>query len=99
MQRITPTQQRHLKRLAHHLKPIAQVGKNGITPAFKAEVDTAIAHHELIKVKFNDFKEDRRELSAGLAKSLGAALVNVIGNTAILFKTAKDESARKILLP
>jgi RNA-binding protein len=99
MPALTPAQNRYLKQKAHHVKPIAQVGKNGITPAFRAEVDGAIGHHELIKVKFNEFKEDRRDLSIQLAKSLKASLVNVVGNTAILFRSPKDPEKRKIILP
>ena len=51
------TKQKHLKGLAHPLKPVVMLGNNGLTEGVLAEIEQALEHHELIKVKIAS--EDR----------------------------------------
>jgi RNA-binding protein len=75
-----------------------QVGGKGISDALVAEVDGALEHHELIKVKIAAEDRDARDAMAGeLARRAGAALVQRIGHTAVLFRPSKDN--RRIVLP
>jgi RNA-binding protein len=96
---LTTTQRQFLRRSAHDLKPNIQVGKNGVTPQLVAGVGVELDTHELIKVKFMEFREEKRELAEDLAAQLAAALVAMIGNTAILYRQQPDPEKRKILLP
>ena len=48
---LKSSQIRYLRGLAHALKPIVGVGAKGLTPAVSAEFATALAYHELVKVK------------------------------------------------
>ena len=77
---------RALRARAHHLKPLVQIGRNGLTAAAIANIDHALTDHTLIKVKFNDHKARKRELSESIAESTGANVVNLIGNTLILYR-------------
>ena len=75
-----------------------QVGGKGITDALVAEVAAALEQHELIKVKVAAEDREARDAMIGeLADRAGAALVQRIGHTAVLYKPSKDK--RQIVLP
>lgn len=95
---LTNAQTRFLRGQAHGLKAILQVGGKGISDALVAEVDGALEHHELIKVKVAAEDREARDAMVGeLAQRAGAALVQRIGHTAVLFRPSKDN--RRIVLP
>lgn len=96
---LTPAQIRFLRGRAHALKALLQVGNNGVTDALAAEVDLALEHHELIKIKVSG--EDRRDRDAMIADLLtraDASLVQRIGHTAVLYRPGRDDR-RRIALP
>ena len=95
---LTSAQTRFLRGQAHGLKAVLQVGGKGLTNALVNEVDSALEHHELIKVKVGgDDREARDAMIGELAGRTGAALVQRIGHTAILYRPSKDK--RHIVLP
>lgn len=98
MRELTSGQRQHLRRLAHDIRPVVQIGKQGVTDNAVATVDQALDAHELIKIKFLDYQDQRHALSADLATSLGAALVGVVGNVAIMYRRQRDPERRKIEL-
>jgi RNA-binding protein len=77
---------RGLKARAQLLKPMLKVGKDGLSPAFLKAVDDALAHHELVKVKFDEFKEQKKELGPKLAESSSANLIMQVGHVVVLFR-------------
>lgn len=95
---LTNAQTRFLRGQAHGLKAMLQVGGKGISDALVAEVDGALEHHELIKVKVAAEDRDARDaMVEELANRAGAALVQRIGHTAVLYRPSKDQ--RRIVLP
>ena len=95
---LSTKQKQHLKGLAHPLKPVVMLGNNGLTEGVLAEIEQALEHHELIKVKVSAEDRDARDaMVAGLAERCGAALVQRIGNVAILYRPSQDH--RQIVLP
>ena len=95
---LTSAQTRFLRGQAHELKAMLQVGGKGITDALVAEVDLALEHHELVKVKVGGEDRDARDAMIGdLASRVGAALVQRIGHTAVLYRPSQDH--RQIVLP
>lgn len=95
---LTSAQTRFLRGQAHDLRAMLQVGGKGITDALVAEVAAALEQHELIKVKVGaDDREVRDAMIRDLADRAGAALVQRIGHTAVLYKPSKDK--RQIVLP
>ncbi|NZA27049.1 ribosome assembly RNA-binding protein YhbY [Luteimonas sp. SJ-92] len=95
---LTAAQSRFLRGQAHGLKAILQVGGKGLTGAVVSEVDGALEHHELIKVKvMAGDREARDAMVADLASRCAAALVQRIGNVAVLYRPSKDK--RQIVLP
>jgi len=93
---LTPEQRRRLRAQAHTLKPIVQIGKEGVTQAQLDTIRRGLDQHELIKVKFNEYKEQKQELSTQIAESTGSEQVNLIGNTLTLYKMNTDPAKRKI---
>ena len=93
---LTSKQRKNLEKTAHDLQPVVIVGGAGVTDGLITMVDNSLAAHELIKVKFNEYKDEIRELTADLCEKTDATLVRIIGFTAILFREAKEEEDRKI---
>jgi RNA-binding protein len=77
---------RALKARAQLLKPMLKVGKEGLSPAFLNAVDEAVAHHELVKIKFDEFKEQKKELGPKLAEGVGANLIMQVGHVVVVFR-------------
>lgn len=95
---LTSAQTRFLRGQAHDLKAMLQVGGKGVTDALVAEIDLALEHHELIKVKVGAEDRDARDALIGqIAERTEAALVQRIGHTAVLYRPSKDK--RHIVLP
>jgi RNA-binding protein len=77
---------RELKARAQLLKPALKVGKEGLTPQFFAALDAALQHQELLKVKFADHKEEKKELAPQLAGKSGSHLITRVGNVMVLYR-------------
>ena len=90
---------KYLRSLAHHLKPVAQVGKAGVTDGVVQSVADALKGGELIKVRFLERKEEKDELSTVIAERTGSERVGIIGHIAILYRQHPDPEKRKIHLP
>ena len=92
------SEKKHLRGLAHGLKPLVQVGKKGVTGEIIASVDLALGDHELIKVRFLEFKGEKRALSETIAEKTGSELAGLIGNVAVIFRQHPDPAKRRIRL-
>ncbi len=84
--KLNSKQRKNLRAQAHHLEPVILIGKNGINEGAKHAIEQAITIHELIKVKFREYKDEKKELSNEIAEILNAEIVGLIGNTVILYK-------------
>ena len=95
---LTAAQTRFLRGQAHGIKAMLQVGGKGISDALIAEIDGALEHHELIKVKVGAADRDERDaMIAELTERTGSALVQRIGHVAVLYRESRDR--RQIVLP
>ncbi|MBN2079612.1 MAG: ribosome assembly RNA-binding protein YhbY [Spirochaetes bacterium] len=86
----TAGEKKSLKARAHHLRPVVYIGRGGMSDAVVQATETALADHGLIKVKFIDFKNEKKELAEELAGKTGSSLVALIGNIAILYRPDED---------
>ncbi|MDO5440196.1 MAG: ribosome assembly RNA-binding protein YhbY [Erysipelotrichaceae bacterium] len=90
-------QKRYLRALANGLKPITQVGKDGINDGLFNSIDDAFNTHELIKINMlKTCEEDLNEIAIEVCANCSCELVQKIGKTLVLYKRAKEP---KILLP
>lgn len=85
---LTPKQRAHLRSLAHHLKPVLQVGKEGITEAAVRAVEEAFRTRELLKVKVQEAAPltARAAGPALVARIAAAHHVQTIGRTVVLYR-------------
>lgn len=91
---LSPAQKRYLRSFTHALKPVVMVGQKGITANVIAELDGALEHHELVKVKLaDDDREARAEAIEHIKAASGADLVQSIGKTACFYRRNPDRAA------
>jgi RNA-binding protein len=90
MEELTGHQRKYLRELAHPLKPVVQVGQDGITAAVVKSVDHALLDHELIKVRMRE-PESKKQMARELAERTGACLCGLIGHTVILYRPHPEE--------
>lgn len=89
---LTPADRRRLRGKAQLIEPVLKVGRNGVTPPFVASVDEALKQHELIKIKFVEFKEEKKALVEQIAITTGSAIVQIVGHVAVFYR-AKGHTA------
>lgn len=95
---LSPSQRRYLRSLAHDLNPVILLGAKGATDAVLQELDLALSHHELVKVKLSGGdKEERQAQIDFFTEGTGAENVQQIGHIVVLFRRNEDEP--KLALP
>jgi RNA-binding protein len=88
---LTGRQRRHLRALGHHLEPVVQLGKHGLTDAVIRAADVALTDHELIKIRRgSECPDDRHEIAASLASALAAEVVQELGHTVLLYRRHEE---------
>ena len=88
---------RRLKAAAQRMKATFKVGKAGLSPQFLQSVDDGLKHHELIKVKFDEFKEQKKELAPVLAEKTSSHLVMQVGNVAVLYRQKTEAPVQPVI--
>jgi RNA-binding protein len=95
---LTEKQRRHLKGLAHPLKPVILMGNAGLSEAVIAATAQALDDHELIKVRLPGMERQDRDAALGmLAERTGSLMVTRIGHVAVLYRRHPD--LPRIVLP
>jgi RNA-binding protein len=95
---LSEKQRRHLKGLAHPLKPVILMGKSGLTDSVVAETQRALNDHELIKVRLPGLdRQDRDAALALLAERTESTMVTRIGHVAVLYRA--HPKLPRIVLP
>ena len=95
---LTSKQRRNLEKIAHDIEPVVLVGAAGVTDGVIKMVQASLDAHELIKIKFNEYKDEKTELTQKICTATDATLVRIIGNRAILYKQAEKPEDRKITI-
>lgn len=95
---LTGKQKRFLRSKAHHLNPIFQVGKGGVNDNMIKQIDEVLEARELIKVSIlQNCEDDRVTVAEQLSRGAKAELVQVIGNTIVLYKESREN--KQLVLP
>jgi RNA-binding protein len=97
MEELNNAQIRKLKGMAQRMEASLKVGKQGLSEGFIKTLDEELSRHELVKVKFAEFKEQRKELAPQLAEKTQSHLVTLLGNVVILYRQNAEEDKRKII--
>lgn len=89
---LTLKQRKHLRALAHPAKPVVIIGQHGLTENISREVDQALEHHELIKVRINaGDRDERSNIIDSLLSEVSAELVQRIGHIAVLYRRNRQK--------
>lgn len=89
---LSGTQRRALRGMGHHLSPVVQVGRAGVTDGVVEATNAVLDQHELVKVSVSsDAPVHRKEAARDLARRSGSHLVQVLGRTALLYRRRFDE--------
>ncbi|MFD2169200.1 ribosome assembly RNA-binding protein YhbY [Tumebacillus lipolyticus] len=95
---LTGKQKRYLRSLAHHLNPVTQVGKGGVSDNMIEQINLTFETHELIKISIlQNCEEEKDVVARALAERSGAELVQLIGKTVVLYKESAED--KQIQLP
>lgn len=95
---LTGKQKRFLRSEAHHLKPIFQVGKDGVNDNMVTQIGEALEKRELIKVSIlQNCMEDKNTVATQLVEGTESELVQIIGNNIVLYKESKEN--KRLELP
>ena len=95
---LTGGQRRHLRSLAHKLRPVVYVGEGGVSDAVLKALDEALASHELVKIRLRQ-PSDKKQAARDLATAACAALCGVVGHTVVLYRPDPNEPRIEIPLP
>lgn len=90
---LSNAQKRELKARAQRLEPAIRLGHGGVSDAFLKGLNEALTLHELVKVKFTDFKEEKKTLAPEIAEKTGSELVMRVGNVAVYFRPKPKPTA------
>ena len=95
--KLTESQKKFLRGRGHKLRPVVQIGDAGLSDAVLREFAATIAHHELIKVRIRAADREQRDRLIGeLCRRGEAQLITRIGNVALLYRPADDESRMRL---
>lgn len=97
MSELTSAQRKYLRKVGHHLDPVVIIGKQGVTDMLVRAVTQALESHELVKIRFNEFKDEKRALTEEIERRTASHIAAMIGHVALLYKQHPDEDKRKIL--
>jgi len=92
---LAPKRRARLARAAQGIDCLVSLGKAGLSDALVARLDVLLGQHELVKLRFGDRKDEKRELAARLAERTGSELVRLIGNVAVFYRPASDPEKRR----
>lgn len=88
---ITDKQILFLRKSCHHIKPIVTVGGAGLTENVMSEIELALSHHELVKMKINTGdRDERKAMIEKIVTATAAVLVQTIGHTASFYRPADE---------
>ena len=97
---LTGKQRAYLRKIAATIDPIFQIGKSSVTPEITSAIAEALEARELIKITvLKNCFDDCRDVAETLAERTHSEVVHVVGRKIVLYKPAKDEAKRKIILP
>lgn len=89
---LSSAQRSDLRAQAHHLNAVVQTGAKGLTDSVITEIDQALEHHELMKVKLAGAdRDDRKAMAAELADKMKAEIVGTIGAVVILYRKSEKK--------
>ncbi len=88
---LTAQQKKKLRAIAHGLNPVVTIGQQGMKETIHEEINNALNHHQLLKVKIIGEKQERVKLSAIIAQKHQSEIVQSIGSIVVFYRRNKDK--------
>lgn len=95
---LTAAERKKLRGLAHALRPLVQLGREGLSAGALREIDRGLESHELVKVRLDSGREERPALALRIAEATGAGVAGTVGQVVILFRQRVDPEERRVEL-
>ena len=89
---LSASQKRYLRGLTHHINPVVMVGDKGLSDNVMLEIEQALAHHELIKVKLRSDRDTRKAWCEEIAARCAAQVVQSIGQVACFYRRNPEQA-------
>jgi RNA-binding protein len=83
---VKAVDKKKLKSDAHSLKPVVMIGQSGLTDAVLAEIELALDHHELIKIKIRAERDERKLISEKICTATHAEAIQSIGQIIVIYR-------------
>ena len=96
MKAINFKQRKKLKALAHHIKPVVNIGKEGLLSGSISYISDYLEKHELIKIKFTQNKDKKESISEDICEKIKCTLISLTGNTLTVYKRSENPKNRQI---
>ncbi len=96
---LTSKQKKYLKSKAHPLKAVIQIGKEGVSEQCIQSIDRALTHHEMVKIKFIAFKEEKEQHLDAILAGSKSKFVSMIGHVLTLYREHDEKDKREYNLP
>jgi RNA-binding protein len=96
MEKLPNLHLRKLKSAGQTLEPLLKMGRAGLSDGFIQTVNEALEFHELVKVKFDEFKDQKKELAKDIASKTSSHLILQVGHVVVLYREQPDAAKRKI---
>ena len=90
---LTRGQIKQLRAEGHRqkIKPVVIIGQKGLSENLHTEIDLALAHHELIKIRIPALdRPGKRELTELICQQHTASLVDSIGGVIVIYRRNKE---------
>jgi RNA-binding protein len=95
---LTAAERKKLRGLAQALRPLVQLGREGLSAGALREIDRGLESHELVKVRLDSGREERPALALRIAEATGAGVAGTVGQVVILFRQRVDPEERRVEL-
>ena len=89
---LNTSQKRFLRGRTHHLNPVVMIAEKGLSDNVMNELETALEHHELIKVKLRTDRESRNAMITEISERCQAEVVHRIGQVACFYRRNPDKT-------
>ncbi|MGA1016011.1 MAG: YhbY family RNA-binding protein [Limisphaerales bacterium] len=93
MQPLSGSEKRALKSRAQRLEASLKLGRQGMSPAFCQQLNQALEHQQLVKVRFVEFKDQKKTMAKELAEKTACHLVTMVGHVAVFYRPENESSA------
>lgn len=95
MKEMTSSLRKELSAKAQSIHPVVIIGQSGLTDGVLGKIEESLKAHELIKIKFLEFKESKQELTLQICEKCDAQQVRIIGNIAIIYRENEEKKEQK----